>query len=108
MRTAKSKTSCLKRLKRIEGPDPRDAGMVEDDRIEYDVSLTQIARGEGRHCAGFEREILRDHGAHVRRACDLRRRPGRSAAERSHELMDVVSRADKSCAGTHGMWLPRL
>jgi len=56
------KTSCLKRLKRIEGQIRGLAGMVEDDRYCIDV-VTQIAAAKAA-LRRVEEEILRDHVAH--------------------------------------------
>jgi DNA-binding FrmR family transcriptional regulator len=86
------KSSCLKRLKRIEGQIRGLAGMVEDDRYCIDV-VTQIAAARAA-LRRVEEEILRDHVAHcVEHAItsgdkvDQRRKIA--------ELMDVVSRADR-------------
>ena len=56
------KTSCLKRLKRIEGQIRGLAGMVEDDRYCIDV-VTQIAAVRAA-LRRVEEEVLRDHIAH--------------------------------------------
>jgi DNA-binding FrmR family transcriptional regulator len=56
------KTSCLKRLKRIEGQIRGLAGMVEEDRYCIDV-VTQIAAAKAA-LRRVEEEILRDHVAH--------------------------------------------
>jgi DNA-binding FrmR family transcriptional regulator len=86
------KTSCLKRLKRIEGQVRGLSGMVEADRYCIDV-VTQIAAARAA-LRRVEEEILRDHVAHcVEHAiasndkADQRRKIA--------ELMDVVSRADR-------------
>lgn len=86
------KTSCLKRLKRIEGQVRGLAGMVEDDRYCIDV-VTQIAAARAA-LRRVEEEILRDHVTHcVEHAIssgdkdDQRRKIA--------ELMDVVSRVDR-------------
>jgi len=86
------KTSCLKRLKRIEGQIRGLAGMVEDDRYCIDV-VTQIAAAKAA-LRRVEEEILRDHVAHcVEHAIvsgdkdDQRRK--------ITELMDVVGRAER-------------
>jgi DNA-binding FrmR family transcriptional regulator len=52
------KTSCLKRLKRIEGQIRGLAGMVEDDRYCIDV-VTQIAAARAA-LRRVEEEVLRD------------------------------------------------
>ena len=98
------KTSCLKRLKRIEGQIRGLAGMVEDDRYCIDV-VTQIAAAKTA-LRRVEEEILRDHVAHcVEHAISS----GDKADQRRKiaELMDVVSRAEalhRTCCGTsaHG------
>jgi CsoR family transcriptional regulator, copper-sensing transcriptional repressor len=87
------KTSCLKRLKRIEGQIRGLAGMVEDDRYCIDV-VTQIAAAKAA-LRRVEEEILRDHVAHcVEHAISS----GDKADQRRKiaELMDVVSRADRA------------
>jgi len=86
------KTSCLKRLRRIEGQVRGLARMVEDDRYCIDV-VTQISavRAALRRA---EEEILRDHVAHcVEDAIAA----GDKTAQRRKiaELMDVVGRADR-------------
>jgi DNA-binding FrmR family transcriptional regulator len=89
---AEIKTSCLKRLKRIEGQIRGLAAMVEDDRYCIDV-VTQIAAAKAA-LRRVEEEILRDHVAHcVEHAISS----GDKADQRRKiaELMDVVSRADR-------------
>jgi CsoR family transcriptional regulator, copper-sensing transcriptional repressor len=86
------KSSCLKRLKRIEGQIRGLAKMVEDDRYCIDV-VTQIgaARAALRR---VEEEVLRDHVAHcVEHAISS----GDKADQRRKiaELMDVIGRADR-------------
>ena len=86
------KTSCLKRLKRIEGQVRGIAGMVETDRYCID-DVTQIAAARAA-LRRVEEEILRDHVAHcVEHAISS----GNKADQRRKiaELMDVVSRADR-------------
>jgi DNA-binding FrmR family transcriptional regulator len=86
------KTSCLKRLKRIEGQIRGLAGMVEEDRYCIDV-VTQIAAAKAA-LRRVEEEILRDHVAHcVEHAITS----GDKADQRRKiaELMDVVGRADR-------------
>ena len=81
------KTSCLKRLKRIEGQIRGLAGMVEDDRYCIDV-VTQISAAKAA-LRRVEEEILRDHVAHcVEHAISS----GDKADQRRKiaELMDVV------------------
>ena len=86
------KTSCLKRLQRIEGQVRGLSRMVEEDRYCIDI-VTQISavRAALRRA---EEEILRDHVAHcVEHAISS----GDKADQRRKiaELMDVVSRADR-------------
>ena len=86
------KTSCLKRLGRIEGQVRGLSRMVEDDRYCIDI-VTQVAavRAALRRA---EEEILRDHVAHcVEHAINS----GSKAAQRQkiEELMAVVSRSDR-------------
>jgi CsoR family transcriptional regulator, copper-sensing transcriptional repressor len=86
------KTSCLKRLQRIEGQVRGLARMVEQDRYCIDI-VTQIAavRAALRRA---EEEILRDHVAHcVEHAIAS----GDKADQRRKiaELMDVVGRAER-------------
>ena len=86
------KTSCRKRLNRIEGQVRGLTRMVEDDRYCIDI-VTQIAavRAALRRA---EEEILRDHVAHcVEHAVAS----GNRADQRRKiaELMDVVSRAER-------------
>jgi DNA-binding FrmR family transcriptional regulator len=86
------KTSCLKRLGRIEGQVKGLSRMVEAERYCIDI-VTQIAavRAALRRA---EEEILRDHVAHcVEHAISS----GSKAAQRQkiEELMAVVSRSDR-------------
>ena len=86
------KTSCLKRLKRIEGQIRGLAGMVEDDRYCIDI-VTQISavRAALRRA---EEEILRDHVAHCVEGAIA---SGNQDQQRRKiaELMDVIGRADR-------------
>jgi CsoR family transcriptional regulator, copper-sensing transcriptional repressor len=86
------KTSCLKRLKRIEGQVRGLAGMVSDDRYCIDV-VTQIAAARAA-LRRVEEEILRDH---VARCVEHAIRSGDKADQRRKiaELMDVVGRAER-------------
>jgi DNA-binding FrmR family transcriptional regulator len=86
------KTSCGKRLQRIEGQVRGLARMLDEDRYCIDI-VTQIAavRAALRRA---EEEILRDHVAHcVEHAITS----GSKAEQRRkiEELMAVVSRADR-------------
>ena len=86
------KSSCRKRLKRIEGQIRGLSDMIEADRYCIDV-VTQIAAARAA-LRRVEEEILRDHVAHcVEHAI----RSGDKADQRQKiaELMDVVSRADR-------------
>jgi DNA-binding FrmR family transcriptional regulator len=86
------KTSCLKRLHRIEGQVRGLSRMVEDDRYCIDI-VTQIAavRAALRRA---EEEILRDHVANCVEGAIV---SGNRAEQRRKiaELMDAVSRADR-------------
>jgi len=86
------KTSCLKRLQRIEGQVRGLARMVEDDRYCIDI-VTQIAavRAALRRA---EEEILRDHVAHCVEGAIA---SGDKSDQRRKiaELMDVVGRAER-------------
>jgi DNA-binding FrmR family transcriptional regulator len=87
-----SKTSCLKRLKRIEGQVRGLARMVEEDRYCIDV-VTQIlaVRAALRR---VEEEVLRDHVAHcVEHAIAS----GDKADQRQKiaELMAVLERVER-------------
>ncbi|GCC44110.1 hypothetical protein chiPu_0028095, partial [Chiloscyllium punctatum] len=87
------KTSCLKRLKRIEGQIRGLATMVEEDRYCIDV-VTQIAAARAA-LRRVEEEVLRDHVAHcVEHAISS----GDKADQRRKitELMDVIGRADRA------------
>ena len=86
------KTSCQKRLGRIEGQVRGLSKMVEDERYCIDI-VTQIAAARAA-LRRVEEEILRDHVAHcVEHAIAS----GDKADQRRKiaELMDVVSRADR-------------
>ena len=95
MRTdAKSnaKSSCRKRLGRIEGQVRGLTRMVEQDRYCIDI-VTQIAAVRAA-LRRVEEEILRDHVAHcVEHAIAA----GSKAEQRQKvaELMDVIERADR-------------
>jgi DNA-binding FrmR family transcriptional regulator len=86
------KTSCLKRLKRIEGQVRGLSRMVEEDRYCIDI-VTQISavRAALRRA---EEEILRDHVAHcVEHA--IASADKEDQRRKIAELMDVVGRADR-------------
>ncbi len=86
------KTSCLKRLTRIEGQVRGLSRMVEEDRYCIDV-VTQISAVRAA-LRRLEEEILRDHVAH----CVEHAITSGSRAEQQRkiaELMNVVSRADR-------------
>ena len=86
------KTSCAKRLNRIEGQVRGLSRMVENDRYCIDI-VTQIAAVRAA-LRRVEEEILRDHVAHcVEHAIAS----GSKADQRRkiEELMAVVSRADR-------------
>jgi DNA-binding FrmR family transcriptional regulator len=87
-----AKSSCLKRLSRIEGQVRGLARMVEDDRYCIDV-VTQIAAVRAA-LRRVEEEVLRDHAAHcVEHAITS----GDADEQRKKitELMDVLARAQR-------------
>ena len=87
-----AKSSCLKRLRRIEGQVRGLARMVEDDRYCIDV-VTQIAAVRAA-LRRVEEEVLRDHAAHcVEHAITS----GDADEQRKKitELMDVLARAQR-------------
>jgi CsoR family transcriptional regulator, copper-sensing transcriptional repressor len=86
------KTSCAKRLSRIEGQVRGIARMLDEDRYCIDV-VTQISAVRAA-LRRLEEEILRDHVAHcVEHAIAS----GNKAEQRRkiEELMEVVSRAER-------------
>jgi DNA-binding FrmR family transcriptional regulator len=86
------KTSCAKRLSRIEGQVRGLARMVDEDRYCIDI-VTQVAAVRAA-LRRLEEEILRDHVAHcVEHAIAS----GNKTDQRRkvEELMDVVSRAER-------------
>jgi CsoR family transcriptional regulator, copper-sensing transcriptional repressor len=86
------KTSCQKRLSRIEGQVRGLSKMVEDDRYCIDI-VTQISAVRAA-LRRVEEEILRDHVAHcVEHAITS----GDRADQRQKiaELMAVIGRADR-------------
>jgi len=86
------KTSCQKRLSRIEGQVRGLAKMVDDDRYCIDI-VTQIGAVRAA-LRRVEEEILKDHIGHcVEHAISS----GSKAEQRKKiaELMDVVGRADR-------------
>jgi DNA-binding FrmR family transcriptional regulator len=87
-----AKTSCRKRLNRIEGQVRGLARMVDEDRYCIDV-VTQIAAVRAA-LARVEEEILRDHVAHcVEHAI----KSGNAAEQRRKvtELMEVLARSQR-------------
>jgi DNA-binding FrmR family transcriptional regulator len=86
------KTSCQKRLNRIEGQVRGLAKMVDEDRYCIDI-VTQISAVRSA-LRRVEEEILKDHVAHcVQHAINS----GDKADQRRKiaELMDVVGRVDR-------------
>jgi CsoR family transcriptional regulator, copper-sensing transcriptional repressor len=86
------KTSCAKRLSRIEGQVRGIARMLDEDRYCIDV-VTQISAVRAA-LRRLEEEILRDHVAHcVEHAIAS----GNKAEQRRkiEELIEVVSRAER-------------
>jgi len=86
------KSSCLKRLKRIEGQVRGLAGMVEDDRYCIDI-VTQIAAVRAA-LRRIEESVLADHVAHCVEAAIASGDPA-AQREKIAELMDVLGRADR-------------
>jgi DNA-binding FrmR family transcriptional regulator len=87
-----TKTSCRKRLNRIEGQVRGLARMVEDDRYCIDI-VTQLSAVRAA-LARVEEEVLRDHVAHcVEHAI----KSGNAAEQRRKvaELMDVLARSQR-------------
>ena len=86
------KSSCLKRLKRIEGQVRGIAGMVDDDRYCIDV-ITQIAAARAA-LRRVEEEVLRDHIAHcVEHAFASGNKTDQH--RKIEELMEVMARANR-------------
>ncbi len=87
-----SKTSCRKRLNRIEGQVRGLARMVDEDRYCIDI-VTQIAAVRAA-LGRVEQEILRDHVAHC---VDQALKSGNAAEQRRKvaELMDVLARSQR-------------
>jgi CsoR family transcriptional regulator, copper-sensing transcriptional repressor len=87
-----TKTSCHKRLSRIEGQVRGLARMLDEDRYCIDV-VTQIAAVRAA-LARVEEEVLRDHVAHcVEHAI----KSGNAAEQRRKvaELMEVLARTQR-------------
>jgi len=86
------KTSCQKRLSRIEGQVRGLSKMVDDDRYCIDI-VTQIGAVRAA-LRRLEEEILKDHVGHCVEHAIL---SGNKAEQRKKiaELMDVVGRADR-------------
>lgn len=86
------KTSCLKRLKRVEGQVRGLSRMVEDDRYCIDV-VTQISAARAA-LRRVEEEILRDHVGHcVQHAIDSGDKD--DSREKVDELMSVLGLRDR-------------
>jgi CsoR family transcriptional regulator, copper-sensing transcriptional repressor len=87
-----SKTSCLKRLSRIEGQVRGLTRMVEEDRYCIDI-VTQIAAVRAA-LRRVEEEVLHDHIAHCVEHAIV---SGNKADQRQkiEELMDLLSRTSR-------------
>ena len=88
----KAKTSCLKRLSRIEGQVRGLARMIEEDRYCIDI-VTQLSAVRAA-LRRVEEEVLRDHVAHcVEHAIAS----GNTSEQRQKvaELMDVLARSTR-------------
>jgi DNA-binding FrmR family transcriptional regulator len=86
-----AKTSCLKRLSRIEGQVRGLARMVEEDRYCIDI-VTQISAVRAA-LRRVEQEVLRDHVGH----CVKHAMQSGDAVDQNRkiaELMDVLARAN--------------
>ncbi|MGE5540516.1 MAG: metal-sensitive transcriptional regulator [Gemmatimonas sp.] len=89
---ALTKTSCLKRLNRIEGQIRGLARMVEDDRYCIDI-VTQIAASRAA-LRRVEEEILQDHVAHcVEHA--IASGDAKEQRKKVAELIEVLSRTNR-------------
>src|SRR4029453_510324 len=88
------KTSCQKRLSRIEGQVRGLAKMVDEDRYCIDI-VTQISAVRAA-LRRVEEEVLKDHVAHC---VEHEISSGNKADQRQKitELMDVIGRADRGC-----------
>lgn len=87
-----SKTSCRKRLSRIEGQVRGLARMVDEDRYCIDI-VTQIAAVRAA-LGRVEEEILRDHVAHcVEHA--IKSGDADEQRRKVSELMDVLARSQR-------------
>ena len=86
------KTSCLKRLKRIEGQVRGIAGMVEQDRYCIDV-VTQIAAVRAA-LRRIEELVLKDHVGHCVEHAIASGDPKEQRAKIA-ELIEVLGRSDR-------------
>lgn len=87
-----TKTSCLKRLNRIEGQVRGLTRMIEDDRYCIDV-ITQISAVRAA-LRRVEEEVLKDHVGHcVEHA--IRSGDADEQRRKVAELIDVLSRSDR-------------
>ena len=88
----KAKTSCLKRLSRIEGQVRGLGRMIDADRYCIDI-VTQLSAVRAA-LRRVEEEVLRDHVAHCVEHAIV---SGNKAEQRRKvsELMDVLVRADR-------------
>ena len=87
-----TKTSCLKRLSRIEGQVRGLSKMVDEDRYCIDV-ITQISAVRAA-LRRVEEEILKDHVGHcVEHA--IRSGDADEQRRKVAELIDVLSRSDR-------------
>ncbi len=88
----KTKTSCSKRLSRIEGQVRGVARMVADDRYCIDI-VTQISAIRAA-LSRVEQEVLRDHVAHcVEHA--IASGDANEQRQKVAELMEVFARAER-------------
>ena len=87
-----AKSSCLRRLNRIEGQVRGVAGMVERDRYCIDV-ITQIAAVRAA-LRRVEEEILQDHVGHCVEAA-IASGNRREQRRKVNELIDVLARTNR-------------
>jgi DNA-binding FrmR family transcriptional regulator len=87
-----AKSSCLRRLNRIEGQVRGVAGMVERDRYCIDI-ITQIAAVRAA-LRRVEEEILQDHVGHCVEAA-IASGNRREQRRKVNELIDVLARTNR-------------
>ena len=86
-----ARTSCIRRLNRIEGQIRGLTRMVEDDRYCIDI-ITQISAARAA-LRRVEQEVLRDHIGHCVKEA-MRSDDSRSQDRTIQELIDVLARSE--------------